>query len=149
MSGGSFDYLCDKDLDAAMSQMVTLQRMVDLLEAEFPGTAAAVDSRKLLGELMDLWERWYESPLRELREKVWQGMEWWQSGDYGRDTAEARVLAYQGLVSARLMPVPGVTVHCQHCGTQQPVGEDREGRWHFMEHQRDGKTCPAYQASPH
>jgi hypothetical protein len=41
-----------------------------------------------------------------------------------------------------LRPVPGVTVHCGGCDTQQWAGEDGTGRWYLLEHDRDGKPCP-------
>ena len=75
MSGGSFDYLCHAD----ELPPETLERMaeeLDALAAEgVPGAAeAAEETRRYIAP------EW-ESPIRQ----VWRAVEWWRSGDWGRN----------------------------------------------------------------
>jgi hypothetical protein len=134
MSGGSYNYLHCKDTGDTLNAMTDLSEMADCLDREFPGSAAARDTRALYEELRELQRRWEDSPLFNLRNSVWFAVEWWQSCDRSRESAEEAVRAYG---DPGYRPVPGVLLHCL-CGAHVQVVEDDDGRWHYAEHPRRG-----------
>jgi hypothetical protein len=143
VSGGSFDYLYMRALDEVLARQTDLHSMADTLESEFPGSAAARDTRALVDELTELWRRWEAEPLRKLRDGPWYAIEWWQSNDWGRDQAEAAIREY-GPPGRR--PIRGVLLHCPQCAAHVRVEADDDEAWHYAEHplfgQVDGSPCP-------
>ncbi|SKM81958.1 Uncharacterised protein [Mycobacteroides abscessus subsp. massiliense] len=101
MSGGSFDYLYCKDLDDVLGAMGSLHEMADTLDASFPGSRAARDTRALVDRFNQLHADWEAAPLKDLR-SVWHAVEWWKSCDWSRDRAQKAVDEYrstwQGLI---------------------------------------------------
>lgn len=103
MSGGSFDYLCFKDIGEVLASG-NLQPMANALMEYKGGEKAAADTLAFLAVLPPLDER-----LRPLRD-VWRAVEWHHSADSGPDdVVEAlktyetrRVLSTQALDADRL-----------------------------------------------
>jgi hypothetical protein len=149
VSGGSFGYLCDVPPDQVLTRMDTLQQMLDVLDSEFPGSAAARDTRALIEELQAFQQRWYGARPTYLREQVWQAVEWWKSGDYSRDQVETRIRDYG---DPGYRPLPGMMVHCPGCGAHVGVEVDNDGFWHWAAHPLFGDLrrdrCPA-SGEPH
>jgi succinate dehydrogenase/fumarate reductase flavoprotein subunit len=83
MSGGSFEYLCQKDAAEVLAVLETVRRMAATLEEEFGHLAKdAVDAT--LGIVRRGEE--LQEEIDDLKD-LWKAVEWWQSGDYGRDRA--------------------------------------------------------------
>jgi hypothetical protein len=85
MSGGSFDYLCFKDIEFPHG---TLEDMARELDALGPSKAAS-DTRALIASLAEC-----QALVERLRD-VWQDVEWWRSGDSGQDRALEGVSRYE------------------------------------------------------
>lgn len=97
MSGGSFNYLCNKDAtDLLAERENSFAEMTVFLEENFPGTQAAKDTRALFERYRGLQAELDSEPLRSLRDNVWHAVEWWKSGDYSHDQAQAAVDGYRG-----------------------------------------------------
>lgn len=94
MSGGSFGYLCDKDFGQLVEYAYDLSLMADKLDAEFPGSQAAADTRAFFDRVRKLQDVDFEDAFKALKE-VWHDVEWWQSGDYSRDTVQKTVDEYK------------------------------------------------------
>lgn len=94
MSGGSFDYLCYKAPGEIVDRTDQLERMADMLAAEFPGSRAAEDTRLLLEHVRLLWKSLHSGPLGDLQSNVWHAIEWWQSCDTSRERAAEAVAKY-------------------------------------------------------
>lgn len=98
MSGGSFDYVCFKDF----SQLVngegihSLLELVDFMEHTFPHETATVESRAMYEWVRKL-ARHLENDPPELTalQKVWKAVEWWKSGDYGKDAVIEELRAFE------------------------------------------------------
>lgn len=107
MSGGSFNYLYTR-VRSLGEQRHDLESMALVLERQPWGGDAAIATRRCL-TLIDEAEA-----LAQTLEDVWYAVEWWQSGDKGRDDARKAVEAYQppaeiraDWVLYRLVPVAG------------------------------------------
>lgn len=82
MSGGSFDYLFSADITGYREGDIA--RMADTL-AERGHHAAAERTRQVLHHLR------MAKAIQEELSTVWHAVEWWQSGDYGADSADEAV----------------------------------------------------------
>lgn len=88
MSGGSFDYLCQKDWPEALGQtgfreMIHYLREIEAgteWNAPVPGAGRAADEMQALQDAVDAFE-----PLWERLRPLLKAAEWWRSGDWGRD----------------------------------------------------------------
>lgn len=90
MSGGAFDYISCADAEQIFSNRHQLRSLIEALEREAPGSEAAKDSRYLLDRADSFVNAFDEFPL----EGVWHALEWWYSGDSGREKFEKQVQAY-------------------------------------------------------
>ena len=81
MSGGSFNYLCWKEISELMANRDTLTSMADrLLEMGYKD--AAKETLKFLYTLEQAETRL--ETMRERLEEVWKAVEWFDSGDWSR-----------------------------------------------------------------
>lgn len=132
MSGGSFNYLYCKTLSETMASFYDLKQMVETLEAEFPHSAAAIDTRRIY-DVLDQMIREWDAPDSEVQRlaHVWQVIEWWQSNDYGFDSAEKAVREYKPVGQRTVVYVPMVCPVCMH---KVNVAEDPQGQWFLEDH---------------
>lgn len=91
MSGGSYDYVSvwAGDLGELATHRGSLRDLSDDLTKEFPGSKAAVDTAALVAVLFQ-----DPDPSAGLGD-VWHAQEWWQSGDWGRESVQRAVDAYE------------------------------------------------------
>ena len=92
MSGGSYDYLCYKDLFELNSHREELNRMRDRL-VELGHLDAAKETESIILTL-DSFKVRMVSRLERLKE-VWRAVEWLDSGDSGKDYVDEAVKEYQ------------------------------------------------------
>jgi len=85
MSGGSYDYLCHQ---FDMIDLDNLEDMATRLAELAPNSAAARDTAELLDRLRG------DVTSASLRQ-VWHDVEWFDSGDYGADQAQAAIEHYE------------------------------------------------------
>lgn len=107
MSGGSFNYLYTR-VRSLGEQREDLESMALVLERQPCAPEAAAATRRCL-TLIDEAEA-----LAQTLDDVWYAVEWWQSGDRGKDDARKAVEAYippaelrADQVLYRLVPVDG------------------------------------------
>lgn len=94
MSGGSWNYLCCKDIDELMngSSIELLQDMVDRLNsAGFKDVAK--DTQRLVEYIKSAKIR--IETLFEALSPVFKAVEWFDSGDWGEETLNNEVLKYR------------------------------------------------------
>lgn len=94
MSGGSWNYLCYKDIDELMNGSSTelLQDMVDRLNsAGFKDVAQ--DTQRLVEYIKSASIR--IETLFEALSPVFKAVEWFDSGDWGEETLNNEVLKYR------------------------------------------------------
>lgn len=92
MSGGSFDYLCDKTAEELFDRENTLELMFSaLLSAD--AEDAAAETEDLVAMIRQCRVR-IEVRRRRL-EKVWHAMEWWRSGDWGESQFKEALAKYR------------------------------------------------------
>lgn len=99
MSGGNFNYLCHKELRELLHHPM-LEEMAKTLEDQFPASRAAIDTRALIDRFDQLQADLDAEPARTLHQDVWHDIEWWQSGDYPKESARAAIAAYEKVASA-------------------------------------------------
>ena len=88
MSGGSFDYLYSKSIDELVNNPWAIKEMAEALIRE--GFLDA--GHATLGfHLYILAMRNVAEKIQEELEQIWRDMEWWKSGDSGRDRVEEAV----------------------------------------------------------
>ena len=94
MSGGSWDYLYCKDVDELMngSAIELLQDMSDRLVA-LGYTDVAEDTQRLTEYIKSANIR--IETLFEMLSPVFKAVEWFDSGDYGKETLNNEVLKYR------------------------------------------------------
>ena len=91
MSGGSYDYLYCIDATDLFDKKKTIEEMRDrLVQLECP--AAAKQTEKLL-ELLERFEIILRARQESL-EKMWQAVEWLDSGDWGPDQVKEEYDAF-------------------------------------------------------
>ena len=95
MSGGSFDYLCFKDVSELFQRVGQVESMAKAI-GEYPdGEAASIDAHEVVA-IMKTALRRLEARRRRL-EPVWMAVEWHHSCDYGPErVAEALRVYYDG-----------------------------------------------------
>lgn len=94
MSGGSWNYLCYKDIDELMNGSSTelLQDMVDRLNsAGFKDVAK--DTQRLVEYIKSARIR--IETLFEALSPVFKAVEWFDSGDWGKETLNNEILKYR------------------------------------------------------
>lgn len=82
MSGGSFDYLCFKDCTEIGQHKETLKMMADRLSEL--GYTDKYAYTILILEKIKRHEQELQS-LLDIMSEVWRSVEWFDSGDYGKD----------------------------------------------------------------
>lgn len=92
MSGGSFNYLCHKDFSDLISAETDIQQMADELARLGYAPDAAQETMEVLLEIRQARIR-IEARTRRLN-RVWQAIEWWQSGDYSEDAVKEAIRHY-------------------------------------------------------
>jgi len=94
MSGGSFNYISvwAGDLSELVKRSHDLREMAESLEADFPDSAAARDTRRVSDQVTRL--ACGDHPESQALANVWHEVEWWHSGDRGRDAAQKAVDEY-------------------------------------------------------
>jgi hypothetical protein len=92
MSGGSYDYLCFKDVDELFEREHTLERMADDLSKLGYANAAAQETLWILLELRAFKNRL--SVVKDRLKDVWQAKEWWSSGDTGEEKFKEELTKY-------------------------------------------------------
>jgi hypothetical protein len=92
MSGGSFDYLCDRSADELLTALPTMRRMAAALTEAGAGDAALETEALVLAVEHAL--RQIEARRRRL-DRVWHAIEWWKSGDWSEDQFRAALAAYR------------------------------------------------------
>lgn len=93
MSGGSFDYLCWKELDSLFESSCVLDEMAEALEALGYADDAAEATRAFQVRLFAV-----EDELIAIKEPLvllWKAMEWWKSGDSGEDDVKNELAEYR------------------------------------------------------
>lgn len=98
MSGGSFDYLCYVDAEEIGRRLGAVEDMASALEDVCPEAAAA--TREIADQVRGV------QPKVDALKDLWHAVEWWHSGDYGRDQAEDAVAKYR---AARAVSEPGLS----------------------------------------
>ena len=94
MSGGSYDYLCCKDVGDLMLGEGGLPYMADTLATLGYADDAARETTEFLMELRASRIR-LEVMQRRLS-RLWKAVEWWKSGDYGEDQVRDALAEYRG-----------------------------------------------------
>lgn len=92
MSGGSYNYLCYKDVFELESHREELNRMRDRL-IELGHLDAAKETESIILTL-DSFKVRMEARLSRLKD-VWRAVEWLDSGDYGKEQVAEAVKKYQ------------------------------------------------------
>ena len=94
MSGGSYDYLCYKDIDALVESNYRLEEMADdLAELGYASDAA----KETMGILLDI--RAFKNRMEVKLERlggVWRAMEWWSSCDTSEEGFKKALAEYRG-----------------------------------------------------
>jgi hypothetical protein len=94
MSGGSYNYLCDREAEDLIGNWYkTLQEMSEDLHSKFPNSMADKHTDelvRLIGHLKVEVER-RAIALRD----VWHAQEWWRSSDYGIGEVEVEIARYE------------------------------------------------------
>lgn len=83
MSGGSYDYLCYKEVNQLMEYQEILEQMAgDLAELGYAADVAA-ETWDIIYTLRAFQTR-MQVALKRM-EPIWHAKEWWQSSDYGEE----------------------------------------------------------------
>ncbi len=94
MSGGSYEYLCYKDASEIMGGAGQLEAMRDrLIELGHHDAAKETESIILMREALGIR---IQARLDRLQ-PVWHAVEWYDSGDWGKDDVEREVEKYRNL----------------------------------------------------
>lgn len=95
MSGGSYNYLCYKDLSGLLdgSSDKDLQSMADRLAGLGYANDAALETQNLLLVLRQSRYR-IKASLNRLT-RLWRSIEWWDSCDSGEDTVKNELTKYR------------------------------------------------------
>lgn len=85
MSGGSFNYLCHKNLtDVLVSGMEDLHDMAEALDGLGHYAKAPAERTAALYERISLLRQEVDEEIQSLS-PVWHALEWWRSCDWGAD----------------------------------------------------------------
>jgi hypothetical protein len=96
MSGGSFDYLCFKEIDELFNRESSIEDMADALAQLGYAEDAARATMDLLLEIRR--SRVHLQAMKDKLEPVWKGIEWWHSCDTSEDTFKKVLDKYRGKV---------------------------------------------------
>lgn len=122
MSGGSYDYLCF-NADDLGRRRGDLACMAERLEGLPWAAQAAADTRRCLKALDEA------SALAERLSDAWRAIEWWDSGDYGEDSAREEVEGYEPLDGRRVDDVQYRLVDVGNGVFElRPIAKEGEGR---------------------
>lgn len=92
MSGGSFDYLCHREVDE-LFQCERLEPMItELIDMGYKDAAKETMALKLLVDQTKVRMEVYLDRLRP----VWKAVEWYCSGDSGMEAVEEAIRKYRG-----------------------------------------------------
>lgn len=95
MSGGSYNYLCDADIEDLLNGK---QVDLDEMSARLVGLGYAEDAARETEELILMLRQFKvraDVRLRRLRD-VWHAVEWWDSCDYSEDQVRQALAKYRG-----------------------------------------------------
>jgi hypothetical protein len=105
MSGGSFNYLCDRyDAAGLLDGMRDLEAMSDRLAELGYANDAASETRELLLNLR-VMEMRCEVAIKRLRD-VWRAVEWFDSCDWGEGSIGEALSTYRAPIERREHPRP-------------------------------------------
>lgn len=93
MSGGSYNYLCTKDVDELTPHNDDLAHMIERLDGIGWATAAAANTRAVRDKLRAFHDE-IQALLTDL-EPVWHAVEWRDSGDWDDDQLRAALVRYE------------------------------------------------------
>ena len=96
MSGGSYNYLCHKDVSDLSNSQEDIQQMVDRLAGLGYAEDAARESEELL-----LTIRQYQTRINAMRSRlmwVWRSVEWWDSGNTSEEGVIQALSEYRGAI---------------------------------------------------
>ena len=93
MSGGSFNYLCHKDVDELINNLETLEEMATRL-IELGHTDAAKETFQVAQILRQSLVR--VDVIKERLNGVWRAVEWYDSEDVGIDSVNKAIAEYRG-----------------------------------------------------
>ncbi len=92
MSGGSYNYLCYKEINDLIYDKSDLRNMVDrLIELGYKDVAKETESLILT---IDSFEVRASARIDRLKD-VWHSVEWYDSGDSGKESIEKSVNEYR------------------------------------------------------
>ena len=94
MSGGSFEYLCYKDIDELFNVESSVEDMADALADLGYAEDAARATMDLLLEIRR--SRVHLQAMKDKLEPIWKSMEWWHSCDTGEDDFKKTLDEYRG-----------------------------------------------------
>jgi hypothetical protein len=94
MSGGYYEYLCNKSVDELLNHDSLLQRMADDLAELGYADDAARETMDVLLEVRRFRNR-MEARLNRIGD-VWHAMEWWQSLDSSEECLKEELTKYRG-----------------------------------------------------
>lgn len=98
MSGGSYNYLCHKEVNELMGCDEMLNKMAERL-SELGHHAA---SRATHMFVLELWKACNRlEVMREDLEGVWTAVEWFDSGDWGRESVDKAVSEWLGATESK------------------------------------------------
>lgn len=93
MSGGSFDYLCSKDIEELLANPWQLEDMYQAIAKLGYAPDAARETEELRLTLLAAKTR-FDVVLERMR-PIWKAMEWWQSCDWGEDDFKEALAEYR------------------------------------------------------
>jgi hypothetical protein len=93
MSGGSYDYLCCKNIGDLLYEEEKIQNMADRLAKLGYASDAVKETLKILLTL-----RQFKNQIDTMKDRlsvVWKAVEWWDSGDSGEDEVKKALEEYR------------------------------------------------------
>ncbi len=94
MSGGSYNYLCFKEIDELINMQSDLQDMSDRLAGLGYATDAARETQELIQIIRQSINRM--EPIKKRLYGIWHAVEWWDSCDSGEDDLKSELKRYRG-----------------------------------------------------
>jgi hypothetical protein len=94
MSGGSYQYLCNADVDELLNKEEIVQEMADRLAGLGYAKDAARETQVILLTLRQFSNR--IEAMRERLSGVWEAVEWWDSNDRGEEGLKKALEVYRG-----------------------------------------------------
>ena len=93
MSGGSYNYLCNRMADEILQIEGDIENMTERLASLGYAKDAAKETALLLAR-MRTFEVYVETAMERLRD-VWKAVEWWDSADWGEDEVKQALEKYR------------------------------------------------------